>query len=231
MVQIVTNISENLQVIQKNIQAHSPHPEKVRILGVSKFQPLERVLEVIELGVTLLGVNYVQEGQKLRESINRSDVEWHFIGHIQSRKAKDLLDYALVQSLDRMDIAEDLNRRAQNLNKTLDVLIEVNIGREKQKAGIMAEDVDRFLKQLAAFPALSVKGLMTMPPPLSQEERRPFFNEMKKLYDRLSQAYSFEVLSMGTSEDYCPALEEGANLIRLGSCLFGARPLKTSLPN
>ena len=219
-------ISQNLQAIREKIRMHSAEPEKVQILGVTKFQPLERIVEVIDLGVTLLGVNYVQEGQKLREVINRSDLDWHFIGHIQSRKTKSLLDYDCVQSLDRIDVAEDLNRRSQLVNKNLNVLVEVNMGREPQKSGVLLEDLDAFLKNLKAFSNLTVKGLMSLPPPLTLEDRRPFFKELKQTYARLSQIYPFDTLSMGTSEDYPIALEEGANLIRLGTCLFGERPQK-----
>ena len=222
----MSSISQNLQAIREKIRTHSAEPEKVQILGVTKFQPLERMVEVVDLGVTLLGVNYVQEGQKLREAINRSDLEWHFIGHIQSRKAKFLLNYNCVQSLDRIDVAEDLNRRAQILNKNINLLVEVNIGREPQKSGVLLEDLEAFLKNLKTFSSLTVKGLMSMPPPLALEERRPFFKELRQTYDRLSQTYSFDTLSMGTSEDYPIALQEGANLIRLGTCLFGERPQK-----
>lgn len=220
-------ISQNLKEIKKTIQLHSPNPQGVKILGVSKFQPVESIREAVELGVTLLGVNYVQEGQKLREVMTHSDIEWHFIGHIQSRKAKHLLDYHCVESLDRTDIAEDLNRRAEILNKPLQVLIEVNIGREPQKSGVLLEDLEGFLKKIEALTFISVKGLMSMPPPLPLEKRRPFFKELKRAYDRLSQRYSFDTLSMGTSEDYQIALEEGASLIRLGTCLLGARPPKS----
>ncbi|NBT60105.1 YggS family pyridoxal phosphate-dependent enzyme, partial [bacterium] len=111
MVSKVSPIAENLKKIRENIQKYSKEPGKVRVLGVTKFQPLERITEAMDLGVHLMGVNYVQEGQKLREALKDRSVEWHFIGHIQSRKAKQLLDYSCIQSLDRLEVADELNRR------------------------------------------------------------------------------------------------------------------------
>ncbi|MFM8269134.1 MAG: YggS family pyridoxal phosphate-dependent enzyme [Pseudomonadota bacterium] len=223
MVSSVSSISNNFEVIKENIRRYSDSPEKVRILGVTKFQPIERVLEAIDLGISLLGVNYVQEGQKLKEAIKRPDLEWHFIGHIQSRKAKHLINYECVQSLERLDIAQDLNRRLESQGKHLSVLVEVNIGHEPQKSGVFPEDLNRFFSELKALRYLNVRGLMAMPPPLSNEERRPFFKKMKELYNELSGYYPFDTLSIGTSDDYSIALQEGANLIRLGTCLFGPR--------
>lgn len=216
-------IAENLKKIRENIQKYSKEPGKVRVLGVTKFQPLERITEAMDLGVHLMGVNYVQEGQKLREALKDRSVEWHFIGHIQSRKAKQLLDYSCIQSLDRLEVADELNRRLGAIDKKLRVLVEVNIGREPQKSGVMPEAIEDFLDKMQAFPLLVVDGLMSMPPPLPSEQRRPFFQKTKEIHDALSGRYSFNTLSMGTSDDYPLALEEGANLIRLGTCLFGNR--------
>jgi len=219
----VSPIAENLKKIRENIQKYSKEPGKVRVLGVTKFQPLERITEAMDLGVHLMGVNYVQEGQKLREALKDRSVEWHFIGHIQSRKAKQLLDYSCIQSLDRLEVADELNRRLGAIDKKLRVLVEVNIGREPQKSGVMPEAIEDFLDKMQAFPLLVVDGLMSMPPPLPSEQRRPFFQKTKEIHDALSGRYSFNTLSMGTSDDYPLALEEGANLIRLGTCLFGNR--------
>lgn len=223
MVPEVTLVAENLKIIQRNIQQFSVSPEKVRILGVTKFQPLERIREALDCGISLFGVNYVQEGQKLRQELQSQNIEWHFIGHIQSRKAKLLLDYECIQSLDRLDIAEDLNQRLEAVGKKLKVLVEVNIGNEPQKSGVKPEALEEFVLNMQSFSSLIVEGLMSMPPPLPGEARRPFFKQMKNIYDKLSAVYPFNTLSMGTSEDYQIALEEGANLIRLGTCLFGKR--------
>lgn len=223
MVSSLSDVSKNISAIRKTIERHSTAPEKVRILGVTKFQPLERVVEVVDSGVTLLGVNYVQDGQKLREEMKQPNLEWHFIGHIQSRKAKHLLEYQCVQSLDRLDIAADLNRRAETMTKSLDILVEVNIGLEPQKSGVIPAELDKFLSELRVLTSLNVKGLMAMPPPLTLEERRPFFKQMRVLFDRYSEIFPFDTLSLGTSDDYAVALEEGSNLIRLGTCLFGPR--------
>jgi len=226
MVFAVSQITENFLKIKQDIVKYSPHPESVTLMGVTKFQPLEKITEAIESGLTHLGVNYVQEGEKLRNVIPEKELTWHFIGHIQSRKAKLLLDYDFIDSLDRLEVAADLNKRAQERGKTLKVLVEVNIGRENQKSGVLPEDLDNFCQSLSGFSQLKIAGLMAMPPALDPEQRRPFFKQMRSFYEKLGLLYPFETLSMGTSEDYSIALQEGANCVRLGTVLFGARPAK-----
>jgi pyridoxal phosphate enzyme (YggS family) len=192
----------------------------VTIVGVTKIQPVELVREAVACGVRVLANNYVQEGAKLREALGDAAVEWHFIGHIQSRKAKDLTGYHCVQSLDRLSVAEELNKR---LDRKLDVLVEVNIGNESEKSGIAPEALEEFMKGMEPFTNLKVKGIMGMPPPLQPVElRRPYFKELRALRDRFGLA----TLSMGTSNDYLVAVEEGATMIRLGTVLFGERPQK-----
>ncbi|NDC23324.1 MAG: YggS family pyridoxal phosphate-dependent enzyme [Proteobacteria bacterium] len=134
-----------------------------------------------------------------------------------------MIHYDLVESLDRLEIAEKLNHLASQAQKKIKVLVEVNSGREPQKSGILPEDVTQFVDALRQYPHIELKGFMTMPPPIEIESRRPFFRSLKGIYDQISQTYPLEVLSMGTSEDYCIALQEGANLIRLGTALFGSR--------
>lgn len=226
MVFAVSQIKENFLKIKQDVAKHSLHPDKVTIVGVTKFQPPEKVKEAIENGLTHLGVNYVQEGEKLRSLINQSELLWHFIGHIQSRKAKLLLDYDCIETLDRLEVAADLNRRALDLGKTLSVLVEVNIGRESQKSGVLPEELEKFCESLLAFSQLKVSGLMAMPPAVAPEQRRPFFKQMRDFYEKLASTHPFQTLSMGTSEDYPIALQEGANCVRLGTVLFGPRPPK-----
>jgi PLP dependent protein len=192
----------------------------VTIVGVAKKQPIERVTELVDAGLRVLANNYVQDGKVLMAKF--PSLEWHFIGHIQSRKAKELVNYHLVESLDRIEIARILN--GQLGTRKLPVLVEINIGGEAQKSGIPPETLPDFLTSLQTFPNLVVKGLMCMPPPLNPPaNRRAFFKNMKSLYDEHASRESFEYLSMGTSDDYRIAVEEGSNMVRLGTALFGER--------
>jgi PLP dependent protein len=223
MVCLMATVTENLSLIQQQVELVA-RGRKVQIVGVTKHQPAEKVEEAIQAGVSLLAVNYAQEGDELRLKIENPRVQWHFIGHIQSRKVKYLTDYQCVQSLDRWEIAEDLNRRLAKLNKVINVLIEVNIGRESQKSGVWPEKLADFLDRMAALENLKVTGLMAMPPMLHPvEDRRIYFKEMFQLFTRVQSQYPLEILSMGTSDDYLLAIQEGSNMIRLGTCLFGKR--------
>lgn len=187
-----------------------PH---ARLLAVTKTQTPEKVRAVVDQGITLLGNNYVQEGAALREALRDLNVEWHFIGHIQSRKAKELGDYDCIQSLDRLDVAK-------KLSASQEVLVQVNIGEEAQKSGVSPGGLSEFLEGMRAFPHLKVNGLMAIPPlTATPEERRPYFRKMRQLLEETR----LEVLSMGMSDDYRIALDEGSNLIRLGTILFGPR--------
>ena len=220
----MSGIAERLEAVRARLAKVTPRT--VVICGVTKAQPTALVAEAIRAGVRVLGNNYVQEGEALREELGTlaAGVDWHFIGHIQSRKAKSLLDYAMVQSLERLSIAQVLEAR---LSRTLDVLVEVNVGGEDQKSGIAPSEVPRFLDDIAVCGKLRVRGLMAMPPPLEPvEARRPFFRRMRELFEAHAGKYGFDTLSMGTSADYLVAVEEGATMIRLGTTLFGDRPAR-----
>lgn len=209
----MVSVAENLEQIRKSLGANAP-----TILGVTKRQPIERVREAIAAGVRVLGNNYVQEGKPLLAEFPQ--VDWHFIGHIQSRKAKELGEYRLVESVDRFVIAEALARKAESRGAVQDILIEVNIGEEPQKSGVGPKDLESLLEKIAPLKNVRIRGLMGMPPPLDPVERRaPYFKALRKLFERPN----WDVLSMGTSEDYLVAAREGSTLIRLGTVLFGAR--------
>lgn len=219
----MSSTAENLKLIRQQI-ALVAKGRVIEVVGVTKHQPLDKVKEAIEAGVTKLAVNYAQEGDELRLQIEDEKIEWHFIGHIQSRKVKYLTDYQYVQSLDRLEVAEDLNARLEKLQKAIYVLVEVNIGREPQKSGVFPERLDDFLDRVSALPNLKVIGLMAMPPMLHPvEDRRVYFKEMAQIYRKLQPQYRFEILSMGTSDDYLLAIQEGSTMVRLGTCLFGRR--------
>lgn len=216
--------TSRLSQLQSEIQQHSPYPERVVILGACKAQTVDRVKELVAAGLKLLGNNYVQEGAALRGAMAGVEMKWHFIGHIQSRKARELLDYDCIQSLDRLSIAEELNKRLAGRGKKLSVLVEINLGSEESKSGIVPGTLPQFLDAVKAFENLQVDGLMGMPPPLLPvENRRRYFAQLRDLF--APHANEWKWLSMGTSEDYLVALQEGATVIRLGTSLFGKRPV------
>lgn len=219
-------VALNLQQIKDSIQKTGVKTSSIHIVGVTKFQPVEKVQEALAAGVLDLAVNYAQEGEKLMESLAAPEKKicWHFIGHIQSRKIKYLPDYDTVQSFDRLDIAKSLNQILDEKKKKLQILIEINVAGEVQKSGISPDSLAQFLEALKPFPNLVPKGLMTMPPLTDNlEEARRYFKSVRRLYEDHKKTSQFEYLSMGTSSDYITAIEEGANMIRLGTCLFGKR--------
>lgn len=222
----MSGLLQNLSAIRTQIAKHQKSSVEVIVEGVVKFQPLEKILEAVSAGVSVLGVNYAQEGEALQAKVK--GMRWHFIGHVQSRKTRYLPLYDCVESLDRVEVAQTLDSRLGQLKKTLDVLVEVNIGKEPQKSGVLPDVLSEFLSALSALPHLRVKGLMGMPPPVSLEERRTYFRSLYELWTQ-HQAAGFDTLSMGTSEDYLVAVEEGATLVRLGTALFGPRPVKAKV--
>jgi len=211
-------LKERWEKIQNEVRAFP----NVQILAVTKGQPVERVQEGIECGILLLGDNYFQEGESLRAQLKTpKKITWHYIGHIQSRKAKSLAEvYDCVQTVDRKEVAQKIHEAA---TKPIEVLIEVNIGREPQKAGVHPEHLQDLMKEVKSFSRLALKGLMAMPPLEPMPARKKYFQEMQKIFLSCGFHPDKNTLSMGTSDDYLMALEEGANLIRLGTALYGPR--------
>lgn len=214
-------------------------PEDVRLVVVTKSQPLEVVQAAIEAGVRILGENYPEEGVTKIQSIPpQSGVEWHMIGHVQSRKARLVAEhFALLHSLDSLKLAQRLDRFAAEQNRLLPVLLEFNVGGEESKSGWNASDEslwDAFLPDVEAIvdlPHLRVQGLMTMPPLTADpNDARRFFQRLRRLRDHLASLFpqaDWHELSMGTSADYPVAVEEGATLVRVGTAIVGARKIKS----
>lgn len=215
-------VAERLAHIRQEIARRTSRP--VTIVGVAKKQPVERVREALAAGLSDLANNYEQEGRELMEALGPVPVRWHFVGHIQSRKAKLLVDYDLVQSIERAVIVESWQRALVGDGRCLDALVEVNVGGEAQKSGVRPDQVTEILRDLSRFSAVRVRGLMAMPPPLEPvEARRPFFRQMRELFEQHRKGAHFDTLSMGTSADYLVAIDEGATMVRLGETLFGPR--------
>ncbi len=203
-------------------------PESVRLVAVSKTVPMHRIQDALEAGITLLGENYIQEAQKKVETLTDRQVSWHFIGHLQSNKAKYAVRlFDLVQTVDSLKLALELDRHAGKRGKVQEVLIQVNFSQEAAKSGASPEEVLTLAEAVLQMENLSLRGLMTLPPFFDQPERaRPFFAALKQLGDRLREQLeceSFSELSMGMTGDFEVAVEEGATLVRVGTAVFGKR--------
>lgn len=208
--------------------------DAARLLLVTKTVPAERLLPVIEAGVRDLGENKVQEGLRKAQALAGQGVRWSMIGHLQTNKVKDVLRFAAeVQSLDRLSLAEALDRRLQREGRSLDVLVQVNSSAEASKFGLAPEEVAGFLKQLPAFSSLRPRGFMTLATFTADEaEVRRCFRLLRALRDRARndapQGEALAELSMGMSGDFEWAIEEGATVVRVGQAVFGLRLLPDS---
>lgn len=191
----------------------------VRLVAVTKTFPASDVDHAIAAGMTDVGENKVQETRDKRPSVAGS-ARWHLIGHLQSNKAKDAVRlFDVIQTLDSVDLAERVARVAESEGKRQEVLVQVNVGGEGQKSGAELADVPALVKAVAALPSLHVTGLMAIPPFLEPEAMRPYFRTLRALRDDLG----LPELSMGMTDDFEVAIEEGATIIRVGRAIFGAR--------
>jgi pyridoxal phosphate enzyme (YggS family) len=204
-------------------------PRTVRLVAVSKTVPAERVRQAVEAGVQTLGENYIQEARSKHAELSDLSVNWHFIGHLQSNKAKYAVRlFDLIHSLDSLKLARELNRQAARRERVQPVLIQVNISREESKSGIATEEIETLVREVAALENIRLQGLMTMPPFFDQPERaRPYFHKLFELARHIEDlgiaGVSMQELSMGMSGDFEVAIEEGATLVRVGTAIFGAR--------
>jgi pyridoxal phosphate enzyme (YggS family) len=204
-------------------------PDSIRLVAVSKTVPAETVKEAIEAGATILGENYVQEAREKFDALVHYPVSWHFIGHLQSNKAKYAVRlFDLIHSVDSLKLARALDKEAKKVDKIQPILVQVNISAEDTKSGISAEEAPGLVYDISQLGNLSIKGLMTMPPYFYQPEKvRPYFAALRELRDRLKKqsipAVSMDELSMGMTGDFEVAIEEGATLVRIGTAIFGER--------
>lgn len=226
-------IEHNLTAIQENITRTALNcgrdPNSIKLVAVSKRFPVEAILEAHAAGQILFGENYLQEAADKKEFI-KDRARFHFIGHLQSNKARVAAEiFDMIETIDRVKIASALNRHLQQLNKKLDILIQVNIGYDSDKSGALPEDAEVLLKEVKTLSNLQPKGLMTMPPYTEDlAKTRGLFKDLKLLADELQTKELLPEkhveLSMGMSSDYQVAIEEGATFIRIGTAIFGQRP-------
>lgn len=215
-------IKDNIKKILKEL------PCGVRLVAATKERSVDEIEEAMEAGVRIIGENYIKEAQEKVVSLGNK-VKWHFIGHLQKNKVKKAVKiFDMIETLDSLTLAEVLNRECEKINKVMSVLIEVNSAGEAQKQGVSFEDVEALLDKILQFTNLKPVGLMTMGPWLDDsQELRPFFKKTKDLFDKIKDDYQgkleWDYLSMGMSGSYKIAIEEGANLVRVGTAIFGQR--------
>ena len=203
--------------------------DSVRLVAVSKTIAADIVKEAIEAGVTILGENYVQEARDKFKALAQYPVSWHFIGHLQSNKARHAVRlFDLIHSVDSLKLAHELDKQAGKLEKIQQILVQVNISAEDTKSGISTDEAPRLIAEISRLKNLAVKGLMTMPPYFYQPQKvQPFFAALRELRDQISEQIlpnvSLDELSMGMTGDFEVAIKEGATLVRIGTAIFGER--------
>lgn len=225
------NLAENLAAVQQRIRAACQRagrdPDSVLLLPVTKSQPPEVVNAAAALGLTVFGENKVQEA-KAKIPLCSDRLRWHFIGHLQTNKCRDAVElFEMIQSVDSLHLARELNKRAEQAAKRIPVLIEVNVAGERSKFGYAPEALLAELPALNALPRLEIRGLMTVPPWSPDPEKvRPHFRRLRELKEQCERILGAPLphLSMGMSGDFEVAIEEGATIVRIGTALFGPRP-------
>jgi pyridoxal phosphate enzyme (YggS family) len=219
------NLLRVMERMEKAARKVGRDPNEIKLVAVSKTVEVARVKEAIEAGVSILGENYVQEAEKKIDEIGHP-ISWHFIGHLQSNKAKYAIRlFDMIHSLDSIPLAEELNRRAEQMDRVIKVMVEVNLSKEATKFGTDEETVLNLVKRIHHLNHLYLEGLMTMPPYFdSPEMSRPYYIALRELKERMVKGgIPMKELSMGMSNDFEIAIEEGATYVRVGTAIFGAR--------
>jgi pyridoxal phosphate enzyme (YggS family) len=204
-------------------------PSHVELVAAAKSRTPREVAEAVAAGVMIIGENYVQEAEAAQAAVGRG-VSWHFIGHLQTNKAAKAVElFDLIETVDSLKLAREIDKRSRAKDRVMPVLIEINSGREPQKFGVLPEEAESLIRALAGLPNIRVEGLMTMGPETGEaEDSRPYFRLTRELFGRIADqaipGVAMTRLSMGMSHSYRVAVEEGATMVRLGTVLFGPRP-------
>jgi len=217
-----TMIGDNVRKILEEL------PPGILLVAAAKSRTPAEILEAVKAGIQIIGENYVQEAQEAFRIVGRK-VKWHFIGHLQTNKVKRAVElFDMIETVDSLKIAREIDKRCLQSGKVMPVLVEINSGREPQKFGILPEEAEAFIKDLSSLENVKVEGVMTMGPYSGNPENaRPYFIETRKVFDRI-RALSLpntdiKYLSMGMTNSYRIAIEEGANIVRIGTKIFGPR--------
>ena len=229
-------IAENLSSVTDRMLRASKkagrYNGEVTLVCVTKYVELKRIKEAIKAGARTFGENYIQEAKAKVEALKRKPVKWHFIGQLQKNKAKPAAElFDMMETVDSVELATALSKRAKD--RPLDVLIEVNLARERSKAGFTVKGLERAVRKIAQLENINIKGLMAIPPfHENPETSRPYFVTLRRLAERINKIQipnvSMHELSMGMSEDFEIAIEEGATIVRVGRAIFGERPKKAA---
>jgi len=216
-------------MIKQNVnQILSQLPNGVELVAAAKTRQPEEILEAVEAGVKIVGENYVQEAVRAYELIGNK-AKWHFIGYLQRNKVKKaVMIFDMIETVDSLEIAGEIDKRCAQIGKIMPVLIEINSGREKQKSGVFPEKAEQLAREISTYPNIRIMGLMTMGPRFGNpEDSRPYFVETKKIFEKIKKLnlpnVEMRYLSMGMTNSYKIAVAEGANIVRVGSKIFGER--------
>ncbi|MFO7996636.1 MAG: YggS family pyridoxal phosphate-dependent enzyme [Dehalococcoidia bacterium] len=218
------------ELIKRNVASLLAElPDGVELVAAAKTRTPEEVLEVVQAGVKIIGENYVKDAKAAYELVGER-AKWHFIGTFQKHniRTKVLGMFDMIESVDSLETAREIDRRCAQIGKVMPILVEVNSGREPQKSGVLPEDVEQLVREISWLRNVKISGLMTMGPHLgSPEDSRPYFVETKKIFEKVKTLelpnVEMKYLSMGMTNSYKVALEEGANIIRIGTKIFGER--------
>ena len=223
-------IKNNLEIINEKIKKAAlkanRNPQEIKLVAVTKTATIEQIKEAISAGVKIIGENKVQEAKE-KYQILSADIEWHLVGHLQTNKVKYAIEiFDLIHSVDSIKLAKEIDRRSQQFGMITNVLVEVNISGEETKYGIKPEEVEPFIKEISEFSRIKIRGLMTIAPIAEdKEEVRPYFRKLRELSKEIKSKniknVKMDYLSMGMTEDFEVAIEEGANMIRVGRGIFG----------
>ncbi|MBS4029270.1 MAG: YggS family pyridoxal phosphate-dependent enzyme [Ignavibacteriales bacterium] len=224
------SVAENVRSIQQNIRSVCKrigrNSDEISLVAVTKIFPVEKIIEVNQSGIFDIGENFVQELREKKEKLSDEQIRWHFIGHLQKNKVKYIAPWIhLIHSVDSLELCEEINKRAIQHQRIIEVLIEVNSSNEESKYGVKPEGTLWLAKEMQKYSNIKLNGLMTMGP-LSEnaEDARSCFRMIRELRNEIQQSgINAQHLSMGMSGDYEIAIEEGATLLRLGTAIFGER--------
>ena len=223
-------IKNNLEIINEKIKKAAlkanRNPEEIKLVAVTKTATIEQIKEAINGGVKIIGENKVQEAKE-KYQILTANIEWHLVGHLQTNKVKYAIEiFDCIHSVDSIKLAEEIDKRSLQFGRTTNVLVEVNVSGEETKYGIKPEEVEPFLKETSEFSRIRVRGLMTIAPMAEdKEDVRPYFRKLRELSEEIKSKnlknVKMDYLSMGMTEDFEAAIEEGANMVRIGRGIFG----------
>ncbi|MEK7850570.1 MAG: YggS family pyridoxal phosphate-dependent enzyme [Deltaproteobacteria bacterium] len=222
---VADNVREVAERISRAAARAGRRVEDIKLVAITKTIDIDMILEAVAAGIKVLGENYLQEAKGKVAAIGHG-VEWHMTGHLQRNKARDAVNlFDMVQTIDSLELAVELDKRARSAGKVISGLIEINIGGEGSKSGISKEELAPLLRSLKLLNNLSIQGLMTIPPYFDEQEKvRPYFRALRELRDNANrEGFSLKELSMGMSHDFEVAVEEGATMVRIGTAIFGER--------